>query len=66
MTELTILKPAKTQCLRKKPYPTNSQATAAMRLCHGDNDRFNTYQCPHCKCWHVGHKPSEYSAEIEK
>ena len=46
-------------CQRKKSYFTKKHAMNDMRKIHEREGRedMNVYECPHCFCWHVGHKP---------
>lgn len=45
-------------CRGKKGYKTQSLAVKAMHRTFGwdANKRLNTYLCPHCALWHMGHK----------
>lgn len=44
------------QCNGKIKYPTEETAEKGLVFFHGQNKKLNTYTCPHCGYWHVGHK----------
>ena len=44
------------ECGRKKSYFTKAHAINDMN-CLAGKENLHVYNCPHCFCWHVGHKP---------
>lgn len=49
------------QCERKRGFPSESQANKAIEkmMFRRDARRIDllaTYNCPHCHCWHFGHR----------
>lgn len=44
------------QCGSKIKYKTQKKAGDAIFRFHGLNPSFNSYHCPHCQKWHIGHK----------
>ena len=52
------------QCGRKKGYETQRAANKAiertmLRRDARDVATLNSYQCPHCHCWHFGHRKAK-------
>lgn len=49
----------KKQCGKKFKHKTQKKAGEALVVNHGLNKNLNTYLCPHCEHYHVGHIPKE-------
>lgn len=52
---------ARRACRKKHRHPSQGKAEAHLRslirLGKAEEDELQTYLCPHCSFWHVGHTP---------
>ncbi len=48
---------ARRACAGKVRFPSKKNASARARVLAADyrDAHWNSYKCPRCRCWHVGH-----------
>jgi hypothetical protein len=62
VTDGQYLGPLDSQCVGKRGYTNKAAAKRFLRRSiklHADftRDDLNIYRCPHCRYFHIGHKP---------
>lgn len=52
---MTLLRKAKKQCGNKKRHLDQASADRSVAILNKGGNYFNSYECPYCNRWHIGH-----------